>query len=87
MQPSLSQEDVLLYQSPDGAIRLDVQLEHETVWLTQAQMTELFSTSRQNIGLHINNLFREGELVLSSVSKPKLRIIEGIKKVCPAGQK
>lgn len=65
-------QEVLLYQSPDGQIRLDVQLNHDTVWLTQAQMTELFNTSRQNIGLHINNIFREEELIADSVSKESL---------------
>ncbi len=69
MQPTT---DVLLYQPPDGAIRLDVQLEQETVWLTQAQMVELFDTSRQNIGLHINNIFREAELSSAAVSKDSL---------------
>jgi hypothetical protein len=38
-------QDILLYQSPDGQIRLDVQLDHDTVWLTQAQMTELLISS------------------------------------------
>ena len=67
MQPSLSQEDVLLYQSPDGVIRLDVQLEHETVWLTQAQMTKLFDISKKTVSEHIRNIFREGELVEDAV--------------------
>ena len=70
MQPTT--QDILLYQSPDGQIRLDVQLDHDTVWLTQAQMVELFNTSRQNVGLHINNLFREGELAAAAVSKESL---------------
>lgn len=64
--------DILLYQSADGQITLDVPLDHDTVWLTQAQMVELFATSRQNVGLHINNLFREKELAVDSVSKESL---------------
>jgi hypothetical protein len=44
-------------------------VEDETVWLTQAQMMELFQTSKQNISLHINNIFKEGELVTNSVVK------------------
>jgi hypothetical protein len=64
--------DILLYQSPDGQIRLDVQLDHDTVWLTQAQMVELFTTTKQNISLHIRNLFREEELVEKAVVKESL---------------
>jgi len=62
MQPSPSQEDVLLYQSPDGVIRLDVQLEHETVWLTQAQMGELFGRERSVVAKHLRTIFDSGEL-------------------------
>ena len=69
MQPT---QDILLYQSPDGAIRLDVQLDHETVWLTQAQMTVLFATTKQNVSLHVRNLFREHELNEDSVVKESL---------------
>ena len=75
MQPSLSQEDVLLYQSPDGVIRLDVQLEHETVWLTQAQMTKLFSTTKQSVSLHVRNIFREQELVEDRSVKESLTLL------------
>ena len=75
MQPSPSPQDVLLYQSPDGAIRLDVQLEHETVWLTQAQMTELFSSTKQSISLHIRNIFREQELVEDTSVKESLTLL------------
>ena len=75
MQPRPSQEDVLLYQSPDGAIRLDVQLEHETVWLTQAQLTELFSTTKQSVSLHVRNIFREQELVEHTSVKESLTVL------------
>lgn len=53
---------IVIYQTEDGRTQLDVKLENETVWLTQAQMTELFQTTKQNISLHINNIFKEGEL-------------------------
>ena len=72
MQPI---QDILLYQSPDGAIRLDVQLDHETVWLTQAQMTVLFATTKQNVSLHVRNLFREGELAESTSVKESLTLL------------
>ena len=64
--------DVLLYQSPDGQIQLDVQLDHDTVWLTQAQMVELFATSKQNVSLHVRNLFKEQELDEKAVVKESL---------------
>ena len=57
-----------MYQ-PDESIRLEVWLENETVWLTQAQMAILFSTTKQNVSLHIHNIFKEKELSRSSVVK------------------
>lgn len=53
--------EIVLYQ-PDETIRLEVRMEDETVWLTQAQMALLFGRDRSVIGKHINNCFREGEL-------------------------
>ena len=55
-------DKIIIYQSEDGKTQLDVKLEGETVWLTQAQMVELFQTSKQNVSLHINNIYKEGEL-------------------------
>lgn len=54
--------DVVLYQADDGTTRLDVQLDRETVWLTQDQMAELFGRERSVITKHLRNVFREGEL-------------------------
>ena len=62
---------IVLYQ-PDQSIRLEVKIDDETVWLTQAQMMELFCTTRQNISLHINNIFKEGELIPEVVVKESL---------------
>ena len=64
---STTASNVLLYQSPDGQIQLDVQLDHDTVWLTQAQMTELFDISKKTVSEHISNIFREEELVREAV--------------------
>lgn len=63
---------MVVYHSEDDAVQLEVQLSDETVWLTQQQMMLLFETSKQNISLHINNIFREGELVKSAVVKDYL---------------
>ena len=60
--------EIVLYQ-PDESIRLEVRIEDETVWLTQAQMAELFQTTKQNVSLHINNIFKEGELMKEMVVK------------------
>ena len=64
MNNELSQSDsqLLIYQSPSGDIKLDVRLESETVWLTQAHMARLFGKGRSTITEHISNIFKEGEL-------------------------
>jgi len=63
-QPSSS---ILLYQSIDGKIKLDVELQQETVWLNQNQMAQLFDKSKSTISEHITNIFKEGELIEGSV--------------------
>ncbi len=69
----LSEEkgEIVLYQ-PDDNVRLEVRLQDDTVWLTQQQMAELFNTTRNNITLHIGNIFKEGELEVNSVRKESL---------------
>jgi prophage maintenance system killer protein len=57
---------VILYEAPDGQVRLDVRLERDTVWLTQAQMAELFGRERSVITKHVNNVFADGELLKRS---------------------
>ena len=63
--------EIILYQ-PDNSIELEVRIEAETVWLTQAQMALLFETTRNNVTLHIGNIFKEGELDENSVCKESL---------------
>jgi hypothetical protein len=63
--------EIILYQ-PDEAVKLEVRLSEETVWLTQQQMTVLFETTKQNVSLHINNIFKERELDKNSVVKDYL---------------
>ncbi len=58
-----NESELLIYQKADGDIRLDVRLENETVWLTQAHMAELFGKNKRTISEHIQNVFKEGELV------------------------
>ena len=64
--------EILFYQTDDGQTKVEVRMENETVWLTQAQMVELFQTTKQNISLHIRNIFQEGELQEVSVVKEYL---------------
>ena len=63
---------IIIYKTEDEKISVDVRFDDDTVWLSQMQMAELFETSKQNISLHINNCFKEGELVESSVVKDYL---------------
>lgn len=67
----MEQGEIILYQ-PDEAVKLEVRLEDETVWLTQNQMAELFQSTKQNISLHTNNIFKEKELDMDSVVKESL---------------
>ena len=60
--------EVVLYDAPDGKVRLDVHLEKESVWLTQKQMSALFTTERSVITKHLRNIFSTGELEKNSVS-------------------
>lgn len=64
--------EILIYQAPDGITKVDVVVEDETVWLNQSQLTDLFQTTKQNISLHIRNIFKEHELVEDSVVKEYL---------------
>lgn len=65
----MDNNQIIMYQTEDGLTKIDVTLSDETVWLTQAQMAELFQTTKQNISYHINNCFKEGELNEKSVVK------------------
>ena len=58
----MEQNQIVIYQTEDGQTQIDVRLENDTVWLTQAQMAELFQKDRTVITRHINNVFNEGEL-------------------------
>lgn len=61
--------EIIFYQNQEGDIQIEVQLENETVWLTQAQMAELFNKARTTITEHIRNVFKEGELDENSVCR------------------
>ncbi len=69
-----TEESVVVYRSTDNAVQLDVQLADETVWLTQAQMAMLFDSTKQNVSLHINNIYKEGELSKEATVKDYLTV-------------
>ena len=66
--------DVIIYTTDDGQVNIEVRLENENVWLTQQSMAELFNTTKQNISLHIANIFEEGELEENSTVKENLTV-------------
>ncbi len=66
--------EFLIYRTEDGQVKLDVRLENESVWLTQQMMADLFRTTKQNISLHIQNIFDEGELSPEATVKDFLTV-------------
>lgn len=70
----MTTEKIIIYQTPDGKASVDVTFDQDTAWLTQAQMADLFETTKQNISLHINNIFKEGELDKNSTVKESLTV-------------
>jgi hypothetical protein len=60
--------EIVFYQAEDGRSRVQVRLEGETVWITQALMAELYQSTKQNISLHIQNIFEEGRRTLPQPS-------------------
>ncbi|MFA5454991.1 MAG: virulence RhuM family protein [Sulfurimonas sp.] len=68
------QSNILIYQTEDGKTKLDVKLENETLWLTQNQLAELFNVTKQNISLHIQNIYEENELDKNSTVKDYLTV-------------
>ena len=67
-------DKIIIYQTDNGNTQIDVRLENETVWLTQAQMVELFQTTKQNVSLHVNNVYKERELEEKSTVKEYLTV-------------
>jgi hypothetical protein len=66
--------EIVLYRAPDGTVKLDVRLERETIWLTQAQMVMLFGRDQSVIARHLRNVFAEGELPASESNMQKMHI-------------
>lgn len=79
----MNQAEIVIYRASENTdFQIEVRVEDETVWLTQSQMSELFDATKQNISLHINNIFKEGELESSLTVKESLTVqMEGSRKV------
>jgi hypothetical protein len=74
--------NILIYQDKDGITKIDVRFENETLWITQQQMADLFQTTKQNVSLHITNIYKEGELQELATVKDFLTVQhEGKRKV------
>ena len=69
-----TENQIEIYQANDGSTQINVQLEQDTVWLTQAQMAELFETTPQNITMHLKSIFKEVELLESATCKDFLQV-------------
>ena len=74
MSDSLPNSEIILYQTEDGRTRIQCRFENETIWLTQAQMAELFQTTPQNVTIHLRAIFAEGELVEAATCKDYLQV-------------
>ena len=66
--------EIILYRPDELAEHIEVRLEDETVWLSQQQMATLFDQTKQNVSLHINNCFKEGELEKKTTVKESLTV-------------
>lgn len=74
MENNFQKGEIVIYTSEDGSVSLDTKLENETIWLTQDMMTKLFETTKQNISLHINNIYKDEELDKTSTVKEFLTV-------------
>ena len=82
MKAAIENGEIILYQPDERSTSMEVRIDDETVWLSQNQMVELFSSTRQNVSLHINNIFKEKELDQISTVKEYLTVqLEGSRKV------
>ena len=70
----MNKGEIIIYETKDGETSIDVRMEEETVWLTQAQMVDLFQTTKQNVSLHINNVYKENEKEKNSTVKEYLTV-------------
>jgi hypothetical protein len=68
------ENNIILYQDENGVTRVNVRFSDEDLWLTELQVAEIYDTSRQNINLHIANIYKDGELAENSTCKKYLLV-------------
>lgn len=66
---SHSENEIIVYETDDGRVAVQLRAEDQTVWLTQLEIAELFNATKQNVSLHLKNIFDDGELTPDSVVK------------------
>ena len=82
MQNQEKNNQIIIYNTEDGETKIEVRMKDETVWLSQKQMAELFDCSVDNIGLHLKNIYSEGELAEISTSEDSSVVqVEGERRV------
>lgn len=82
MKKKNQKSQIVIYKAENGQVKIDVRFENETVWLTQNALAELFQTTKNNISLHVKNIFEEGELSKSATVKNYLTVQkEGMREV------
>ena len=74
MKNEKNNSEIILYQAEDGKTHIEVRLQDETVWLTQAAMAGLFQTTPQNVTLHLNAIYADGELDEQTTCKEYLQV-------------
>ena len=78
----MNKQQIQLYTSEDGQVQLEIQFEQETLWLTQAQIADLFEVNPQNVTMHLQNVYAEGELAEAATCKESLQVqVEGTRQV------
>lgn len=69
-----NKNNIVIYQTKDGNVEFQADIEHDTIWATEAQIAELFATTHQNINLHLKNIYQEGELNENPTRKESLQV-------------
>ena len=80
-----NENNIIIYQDEDGVTKVSVRLVDDDIWLTQSQIAEIYKTTKQNISLHINNIYKDKELDINSTVKKFLtvqkKVIEMLKEI------
>ena len=74
MQENQPNTQIIIYQSRDGLTKVNVQMDGDTIWASQAQIAELFGVTSQNITIHLKNIFSDGELEENRTCKDSLQV-------------